>query len=142
MALEQMWQSELFIGLFEQRKALPYQEKALEILKDVQLKIRVYVKRTAYDSPPLNEEEKRIVWNWRSLDARLRRKQELLGKADWGTSAAAVWACFQKAKFGCFRSIESPAIKVKINGLSECYYSGISDLVCPLLLSGIGKGEF
>ncbi|MEB2777937.1 hypothetical protein SYJ56_21665 [Algoriphagus sp. D3-2-R+10] len=61
LALDQMWQSELQLRLFEPAQALPYQEKALEYLKTVQQKSRVYVKRTGFDPPPIKEEEKRLT---------------------------------------------------------------------------------
>lgn len=60
MALEQMWQSELHLRLFEPEKALPFQNKALEYLKSVQQKSRTYVRRTGFDPPPIREEEKRL----------------------------------------------------------------------------------
>lgn len=61
MALDQMWKSELQLRLFEPEEALPFQEKALEYLKTVQQKSRVYVKRTGFDPPPIKEEEKRLT---------------------------------------------------------------------------------
>ncbi|HSF55914.1 MAG TPA: hypothetical protein VLA71_19320, partial [Algoriphagus sp.] len=54
-ALEQMWQAELYLRLFEPEKSLPFQYKALEFLKTVQQKSRVYVKKTGYDPPPIKE---------------------------------------------------------------------------------------
>lgn len=75
MALEQMWQSELYLRLFEPEKALPYQEKALEYLKTVQQKSRVYVKRTGYDPPPIKEEEKRMSGELEKLDEVIRKDQ-------------------------------------------------------------------
>ncbi|MBS9523865.1 hypothetical protein KI659_07540 [Litoribacter alkaliphilus] len=59
-ALENMWQSELHLRMFEPEKALPYQNKALELLKSVQQKSRVYVRRTGFDPPPIKEAEKRL----------------------------------------------------------------------------------
>ncbi len=61
MALEQMWESELHLRLYEPEKALPYQKQALEYLKSVQQKSRVYVKRTGFDPPPIKETEKRLT---------------------------------------------------------------------------------
>nr|MBI1229728.1 hypothetical protein [Cytophagales bacterium] len=61
MALEMMWQSELHLRLFEPEKALPYQHKALEYLKSVQQKSRVYVKKSGFDPPPIKEAEKRLT---------------------------------------------------------------------------------
>ncbi len=59
-ALEQMWQSELYLRTYEPEKALPYEEKALKLLKEAQQKARVYVKKTGFDPPPIKEKEKRL----------------------------------------------------------------------------------
>ncbi|WP_026629885.1 hypothetical protein [Dyadobacter alkalitolerans] len=60
MALEQMWQSELHLRLYEPEKALPFEHKALEFLKTAQQKARTYVKKSGYDPPPIKEKEKRL----------------------------------------------------------------------------------
>ena len=60
MALEQMWQSELHLRLYEPEKALPFEHKALEFLKSAQHKARTYVKKSGYDPPPIKEREKRL----------------------------------------------------------------------------------
>jgi hypothetical protein len=74
-ALEQMWQAELYLRLFEPEKSLPYQYKALELLKTVQQKSRVYVKRTNYDPPPIKEDEKRLSGELRDLEKEIRKEQ-------------------------------------------------------------------
>ncbi len=80
MALEQMWQSELHLRLFEPEKALPYQYKALEYLKAVQQKSRLYVQRTGFDPPPIKEEEKRLSGNLDKLEERILKEQVELTK--------------------------------------------------------------
>jgi len=74
-ALEQMWQAELYLRLFEPEKSLPYQYKALELLKTVQQKSRVYVKRTNYDPPPIKEDEKRLSGELKDLEKEIRKEQ-------------------------------------------------------------------
>lgn len=59
MALEQMWQSELHLRLYEPERALPFEQKALEYLKLSQQKARSYVKKTGFDPPPIKEKELR-----------------------------------------------------------------------------------
>lgn len=76
-ALEQMWQAELYLRLFEPEKSLPYQYKALEMLKTVQQKSRVFIKRTGYDPPPIKEEEKRLTGKLEEL-----KKQILLERVE------------------------------------------------------------
>ncbi|NBA89088.1 hypothetical protein GVN16_25145 [Emticicia sp. CRIBPO] len=61
MALEQMWQSELHLRLYEPEKALPFEKKALEFLKSAQHKARTFVKKTSFDPPPIKEKEKRLT---------------------------------------------------------------------------------
>lgn len=61
MALEQMWQSELQLRLYEPEKARPFEQKALEYLKLAQQKARAYAKKSGYDPPPLKEKETRLT---------------------------------------------------------------------------------
>jgi hypothetical protein len=137
MALEQMWQSELYLRLFEPEKALPYQEKALEYLKTVQQKSRVYVKRTAYDSPPIKEEEKRLSGNLEKLDAQIRKEQVAKEKLI-APLAAAVLGMLPKASLDA-----SDQLKVQRLGqlwTQRMYYSGISDWSVLLHLQELEKG--
>lgn len=61
MALEQMWQSELHLRMYEPEKAIPFETKALEYLKNAQQKVRAYVKKSGFDPPPIKEKEKRLT---------------------------------------------------------------------------------
>lgn len=61
MALEQMWQSELHLRMYEPEKAIPFEKKALEYLKSAQQKARTFVKKTSFDPPPIKEKEKRMT---------------------------------------------------------------------------------
>lgn len=61
MALEQMWQSELHLRMYEPEKAIPFEKKALEYLKSAQQKARAFVKKTSFDPPPIKEKEKRMT---------------------------------------------------------------------------------
>lgn len=78
MALEQMWESELYLRLYEPEKALPYEKKALEYLKSVQQKSRVYVKRTGFDPPPIKEEEKRLTGELKDIENQIKKEQLIL----------------------------------------------------------------
>jgi hypothetical protein len=73
-ALEQMWQAELYMRLFEPEKSLPFQYKALELLKTVQQKSRVYIKRTGYDPPPIKADEIRLRGKLEQLGTRLEKE--------------------------------------------------------------------
>jgi hypothetical protein len=137
MALEQMWQSELYLRLFEPEKALPYQEKALEYLKTVQQKSRVYVKRTAYDPPPIKEEEKRLSGNLEKLDAKIW-KEQVAEEKQIAPLAAAVLGMLPKTSLDA-----SDQLKVQRLGqlwTQRMQYSGISDWSLLLYLQELEKG--
>ncbi|GAA4470870.1 hypothetical protein GCM10023189_60340 [Nibrella saemangeumensis] len=68
MALEQMWQSELHLRLYEPEKALPFEKKALEYLKSAQQKARAFVKKTGFDPPPIKEKEKRLTGELKNVN--------------------------------------------------------------------------
>ncbi|GAB4019022.1 hypothetical protein [Spirosoma koreense] len=61
MALENMWQSELHLRMYEPEKALPYEQEALKYLKLSQQKARSYVKKTGFDPPQTKEKETRLT---------------------------------------------------------------------------------
>ncbi len=67
MALEQMWQSELHLRLYEPEKALPFEQKALSYLKLSQQKARSYVKKTGFDPPPIKENELRLTGELKNM---------------------------------------------------------------------------
>jgi hypothetical protein len=70
MALEQMWQSELHLRLYEPQKALPFENRALEYLKQAQQKARAYVTKSGFDPPPIKENEKRLTGEMDKLNKR------------------------------------------------------------------------
>ncbi|NOT73941.1 MAG: hypothetical protein HOP08_03365 [Cyclobacteriaceae bacterium] len=57
-ALAIMWDAELHLRLFDPAKSLPYQYKALNLLKEISNDSRVYVHRSGFDPPPLKEEKR------------------------------------------------------------------------------------
>ena len=62
-ALAEMWASELRLRTLKPAKALPFQYRALEIIKEVQQATRVYVERIGFEPPPLKPMEKRLTGN-------------------------------------------------------------------------------
>lgn len=137
MALEQMWQSELYLRLFEPEKALPYQEKALEYLKTVQQKSRVYVKRTAYDPPPIKEEEKRLAGNLEKLDADIR-KEQVAREKQIAPLAAVVLGLLPKSTLNSLD--QSKVQKLGQLWTERMQYSGVSDWSVLLHLQELEKG--
>ncbi|MEP6735138.1 MAG: hypothetical protein ABJA70_06440 [Chryseolinea sp.] len=57
-AVSIMWDAELHLRMFEPQKSLPFQYKALKLLKEISQDSRVYVHRTGFDPPPLKEEKR------------------------------------------------------------------------------------
>ena len=57
-AVTTMWDAELYLRLYEPEKSLPYQYKALNLLKEISNDSRVYVHRTGFDPPPLKEDKR------------------------------------------------------------------------------------
>jgi hypothetical protein len=56
--LTEMWKAELQLRLYKPQAALPFEYKALRLLKDLQQKSRVYVAKTAYNPAPLKMEKR------------------------------------------------------------------------------------
>src|SRR4030095_5849389 len=53
-----MWNAELKLRTFKPEDALPFEYKALRLLKDLQQKSRVYVQKTAIKISPVKEEKR------------------------------------------------------------------------------------
>ncbi len=54
-ALAEMWQAELQLRLGEPRKALPFENRALDLVKQVQQSTRIYLARVGLELPPVDE---------------------------------------------------------------------------------------
>ncbi len=58
-ALAQMWESELQLRLNRPKESLPYQHKALQLIKEVQQQSRIFVHKVGFQPPPIDESKKR-----------------------------------------------------------------------------------
>ncbi|MCJ8209479.1 DUF4175 domain-containing protein [Mucilaginibacter sp. RS28] len=56
--LTEMWRAELHLRMYKPEEALPFEFKALRLLKDLQQKSRSYVAKTGYNPPPLKMEKR------------------------------------------------------------------------------------
>lgn len=56
--LTEMWKAELQLRMYKPSDALPFEYKALRLLKDLQQKSRSYVAKTGYNPPPLKLEKR------------------------------------------------------------------------------------
>lgn len=57
-AITIMWDAELHLRLYTPEKSLPYQYRALKLLKEISQDSRIYVHRTGFDPPPIKEEKR------------------------------------------------------------------------------------
>jgi hypothetical protein len=55
-AVSEMWDSELYLRIYEPEKSLPYQYRALDLLQDIKNSARIYVHRIGFDPPPIKED--------------------------------------------------------------------------------------
>ncbi|MDO8993444.1 MAG: hypothetical protein Q7U83_10285, partial [Daejeonella sp.] len=56
--LAEMWSAELRLRTYKVEEALPFEYKALRLLKDLQQKSRVYVAKTAFKAPQIKAEKR------------------------------------------------------------------------------------
>ncbi len=57
-ALNEMWDSELHLRLYDPEKSLPYQNRALKLIQDIKNHARIYVHRIGFDPPPIKEDKR------------------------------------------------------------------------------------
>ncbi len=57
-AMNEMWDAELYLRLFEPEKSLPYQYRALKLIQEIKNSARIYVHRIGFDPPPIKEEKR------------------------------------------------------------------------------------
>jgi hypothetical protein len=60
-ALAQMWDAELRLRTYDPRASLPFEYRALDLLKQAQQATRVYVQRTGFEPAPLEPDRKRLT---------------------------------------------------------------------------------
>ena len=56
--LNEMWKAELRLRLYKPQEALPFEYKALRLLKDLQQKSRSFVAKTSYNPPPIKPDKR------------------------------------------------------------------------------------
>ncbi|MDG1750509.1 MAG: hypothetical protein P8I03_02430 [Thalassotalea sp.] len=57
-SIANMWQAELYLMLSKPEQALPFEEKALKLLKMAKKAERIYVKRLGFEPPPVSEQRR------------------------------------------------------------------------------------
>lgn len=61
VALSAMWDAELHLRMGNPEKALPYEYRALKLIKEIQQASRIYVERIGFDPPVIKVAEKRLT---------------------------------------------------------------------------------
>ncbi|MBQ0734245.1 tryptophan-rich sensory protein [Aquimarina celericrescens] len=74
-ALNQMWDSELYLRLYQPEKSLTYQYKALKLIQEIKNSARIYVHRIGFDPPPIKE-NKRLTGKIKKVK-NFRKEEEL-----------------------------------------------------------------
>ncbi|NVO30928.1 hypothetical protein [Hymenobacter lapidiphilus] len=73
--LAQMWESELRLRTGRLREALPFEYRALRLLKQVQQQTRAYVKKAGFTPPPMPEATTRLTGDLAGAAAPRRQRQ-------------------------------------------------------------------
>ena len=73
-ALAEMWDAELHLRTYRPEAALPYEYRALRILKALQQKSRIYVKRIGFEPPPLKPDEARLTGKLDAVQSRSEQR--------------------------------------------------------------------
>lgn len=68
-ALTNMWEAELYLRTYKPKEALPFEYKALKMIKEVKRASRIYVERMGFEPPPIDEEKKRLTGDLDEIDA-------------------------------------------------------------------------
>lgn len=74
-ALAEMWQAELKLRTHEPSAALPYEYRALALLKEVQQAARIYVQRAGFEPPPLEPDTKRLTGGQKGIGDRRESRE-------------------------------------------------------------------
>lgn len=71
-ALAEMWDAELHLRTGDPATALPYEYRALELLKQVQQAARIYVRRSGFEPAPLEPDRNRLTGELDDIASRTR----------------------------------------------------------------------
>jgi len=75
-ALANMWEAELFLRTYKPKEALPFEYKALNLIKEVKRASRIYVERMGFEPPPIDEEKKRLTGELGEIDAQTTKDEK------------------------------------------------------------------
>ncbi len=87
-ALNEMWDAELHLRLYEPQKSLPFQNRALNLLQEIKNSARIYVHRIGFDPPPIKE-DKRLTGTLENV-SNFRKTADLEKQMDYPNMRQAV----------------------------------------------------
>lgn len=97
-ALAEMWEAELYLRMHQPAQALPFELKALKLLKTLQYQSRLYVQRMGFEPPPLKPDEKRLSGKLEKIQSPTLERSAVL--RDVHEPVRAAIAVLQRAKAG------------------------------------------
>ncbi|MDX5437761.1 MAG: DUF4175 domain-containing protein [Pontibacter sp.] len=109
-ALAQMWEAELRLRTHKPKDALPYEYKALRMLKEVQQSQRAYVAKTGFEAPPLKEPELRLSGELNKITAPSDRRTVESEKLLPNTRAALQWLAKYK-QMGKYKKADAAVLE-------------------------------
>ncbi|MBT0586632.1 hypothetical protein [Alteromonas oceanisediminis] len=125
-SIAQMWQAELFLHLAEPHQALPYEQRALDLLNRARKADRVYVKRLGFEPPPVSE-ERRYQGELDDITAPDRTKQVNVGVTTDATLRAALASAMQQPRQSRIEADQLVKLEALVAVLSEEIASDVSD---------------
>ena len=116
--LAQMWDAEGELRVHRPEEALPYEYRALELLKDLQQRSRIYVQKVGFETPPLEAETLRLTGDLDGI-ANRSRVVESREAGEIGVAAQAIAASLQERRSVTPELIEaSEVVRAKIASLA------------------------
>lgn len=73
-AMDEMWDAELYLRLYQPEASLPYQYRSLKLLQEIKNTARIYVHRIGFDPPPIKEDA-RLSGNLEEVQNYRNRKE-------------------------------------------------------------------
>ena len=115
-ALVEMWEAELRLRTYDPQAALPYEYRALELLKRVQQSARVYVRRTGFEPAPLEPDRNRLTGELDDIASRARTANrppaDTLAAVRGGLAALAAVNAGRGPRAGHIRALEAAGREV------------------------------
>ncbi len=115
--LNEMWKAELRLRLFKPQEALPYEYKALRLLKDLQQKSRSFVAKTSYNPPPLKP-EKRLSGDLSKIGSPVNQQTLKPGTDQYETLKKAI-AILQQSRYTALTAADKRVLQLASQQLAS-----------------------